>query len=448
MHRILIVGAGATGSSAALRLRQLGNVELEVWEKARGPGGRMSTNRQEVNGATVRADMGAQYLSVDESDSASLQVADMLLSSGVCAQVSSEHLSATPERPKQAKHLAGTAGGVNDALKLLLEEAGATTHYEKRVASLDLQSGLWRARPFEGAPGMFDAVLVAVPGCGVGGDNLLKIHGSWEGMLKQEQNKQLMAAQHDQRWSFAFFLPNDCQGVCERYFGPKAVEKVVDDDVLHLLCYQSRKTEIASKTASGGLVLVAHTTREWAKLHAQRGGRDERLLKEVAACVQKLIGLEGPLSKLTSVSKVITWKQSQVERPVSSDGPCMVVSRSPPLLLAGDYFTHSSFSGCVQSGFAAAESLAALLKEATPKAADLCPDVSEGTGKKGKGKGSKGKGGQGKDRYKHDSWDYEGGSNGKDYSKSGKGGKSSKGKRREGQSGYGGYGRYGWDPYN
>eukprot|EP00435_Cladocopium_sp_Y103_P034191 s2051_g8.t2 len=177
--------------------------------------GRMSTNRQEVNGATVRADMGAQYLSIDESDSASLQVADMLLSSGVCAQVSSEHLSATPERPKQAKHLAGTAGG-----------AGATVHYEKRVASLDLQS-------------MFDAVLVAVPGCGVGraprnpegmsdksrgGDNLLKIHGSWEGMLKQEQNKQLMAAQHDQRWSFAFFLPNDCQGVCERYFGPKAVE--------------------------------------------------------------------------------------------------------------------------------------------------------------------------------------------------------------------------------
>ena len=47
------------------------------------------------------------------------------------------------------------------------------------------------------------------------------------------------------------------------------------------------------KCRSGGLVLVAHTTKEWAKLHAQRGGKDERLLKEVAACVQKLIGLEG-----------------------------------------------------------------------------------------------------------------------------------------------------------
>ena len=40
-------------------------------------------------------------------------------------------------------------------------------------------------------------------------------------------------------------------------------------------------------------MLVAHTTKEWAKRNAQRGGRDERLLKEVATHVQKLIGLQG-----------------------------------------------------------------------------------------------------------------------------------------------------------
>ena len=33
-------------------------------------------------------------------------------------------------------------------------KADAAVHYEKRVASLDLQRGLWRARPFEGAPGL------------------------------------------------------------------------------------------------------------------------------------------------------------------------------------------------------------------------------------------------------------------------------------------------------
>ena len=86
-------------------------------------------------------------------------MADLLLSSGVCAQamktfatfcsgdferfaastttentmqVSPEHLSATPERPKQAKHLVGTAGGVNDALKLLLEEVGLSDRWQTR----------------------------------------------------------------------------------------------------------------------------------------------------------------------------------------------------------------------------------------------------------------------------------------------------------------------------
>lgn len=45
MHRVLVVGAGATGSAAALRLRQLGgkNVMVEVWEKARGPGANRPT---------------------------------------------------------------------------------------------------------------------------------------------------------------------------------------------------------------------------------------------------------------------------------------------------------------------------------------------------------------------------------------------------------------------
>ncbi|CAE7590078.1 RNLS, partial [Symbiodinium microadriaticum] len=339
-------GPGMQGflqSAAAFRLRQLGvEAKLEVWEKARGPGGRMSTNRQEVEGSTVRADMGAQrlgqYISMDPTDTASSQVSELLLSKGVCTKVSAADLSGTPERPRDWHHLAGAAGGVNDALKTLIEEAGATPHYEKRVAALDLQNGVWRARPFDGAFGFFDAVLLAVPGCGVGGDNLNKIHGSWEGMLKPEQNKQLTAVQHDHRWSFAFFLPGDCAAACESFFGPTSLEKLVDDEVVHLLCYQSRKVAVASGTKPGAVTVVAHTSLEWAKRHARDSGRDDRLLKEVAAHVRQLLQIDGPLTKLTATSKVITWKQCQVTKavPTLPDGPCMVVSASPPLLLAGD----------------------------------------------------------------------------------------------------------------
>eukprot|EP00439_Symbiodinium_sp_Y106_P080410 s23_g19.t1 len=406
MHRVLIVGAGATGSAAAFRLRQLGvEAKLEVWEKARGPGGRMSTNRQEVEGNTVRADMGAQYISIDPADTASAQVSELLLSKGICTKVSAADLSGTPERPRDWHHLVGAAGGVNDALKTLIEEAGATPHYEKRVAALDLQNGVWRARPFDGAPGLFDAVLLAVPGCGVGGDNLNKIHGSWEGMLKPEQNKQLTAVQHDHRWSFAFFLPGDCAAACESFFGPTRVEKLVDDEVVHLLCYQSRKVAVASGTKPGAVTVVAHTSLEWAKRHARDSGRDDRLLKEVAAHVRELLHIDGPLTKLTATSKVITWKQCQVTKavPTLPDGPCMVVSASPPLLLAGDYFTTSSFTGCIQSGFAAAEAVCKLLKNAEPKAASL---KVEGGGKGSKSQGKKGSKGKGSsnDWQQADDW--------------------------------------------
>merc|ERR1719426_554681 len=124
--RILVVGAGATGACTALRLRsKLGkDAGITVWEKARGAGGRMSTNRQDSIG--VRADMGAPYLSLDGQDSDCSAIADMLAKARVCADVPHEHLSRTPERPssKAWRHLAGVQGGVNDALKKIFDEAG------------------------------------------------------------------------------------------------------------------------------------------------------------------------------------------------------------------------------------------------------------------------------------------------------------------------------------
>merc|ERR1711953_1253325 len=109
----------------------------------------------------------------------------MLVNSKVCADVASDLLSSTPERPagKTWRHLAGLEGGVNDALKRILEEAKAEVYYEQRVSTLDQQRGQWRARPFSGSAQDFDAVILAVPGCGIGGDNLNKIHGGWEHMI-------------------------------------------------------------------------------------------------------------------------------------------------------------------------------------------------------------------------------------------------------------------------
>ena len=58
--RIAIIGAGMAGLSCGLRLRDGGH-EISVFDKGRGPGGRMSTRRIEHGNETFQFDHGAQY---------------------------------------------------------------------------------------------------------------------------------------------------------------------------------------------------------------------------------------------------------------------------------------------------------------------------------------------------------------------------------------------------
>lgn len=58
--RVGIVGAGMAGLSCATELRK-GGVDVVLFDKGRGPGGRMATRRVEVNGETLHFDHGAQY---------------------------------------------------------------------------------------------------------------------------------------------------------------------------------------------------------------------------------------------------------------------------------------------------------------------------------------------------------------------------------------------------
>lgn len=402
---ILVIGAGATGACTAFKTRQIlgSGAIIEVWEKARGAGGRMTTNRQEIGAVSLRADLGAPYLSLDGSNPDCTEVADMLIQDKICSEITRECLSGTPERPSRTtwRHLAGVDGGVNDALKHLLDKADAKMLYQKRVASLDEHHGRWRAKPYSGPPQDFDAVVLAVPGCGPGGDNLNKIHGGWEGWISAAQDQQLTSVQHDQRWAFAFFLPMDCSAKIDEFFGPTAVERTIKDTAIHLLCYQSRKTFQASGCRpKGGLAIVAHTTVEWARRNSRANGHDQRLLNEIADSVKRAIGFSAPLMRIMLASKVITWKQCHVTKPIPEQhphGPCMLVSSTPPLLLAGDYFSESNFGGCLRSGFAAADTLASALSSAESPARQECRVREE------KSVGSKRK--QADGRWKGSSWD-------------------------------------------
>ena len=61
--KLLIVGGGLTASVTSTLIRQhlpSKSIEVHVWEKSRGIGGRMNTNRSRDGKASV--DLGAQYI--------------------------------------------------------------------------------------------------------------------------------------------------------------------------------------------------------------------------------------------------------------------------------------------------------------------------------------------------------------------------------------------------
>lgn len=64
---VAIVGAGMAGLSCAQSLRAAG-YGVTLFDKGRGPGGRMATRRVDIDGETVRFDHGAQYFKALDSN--------------------------------------------------------------------------------------------------------------------------------------------------------------------------------------------------------------------------------------------------------------------------------------------------------------------------------------------------------------------------------------------
>mmetsp|Transcript_73938 Transcript_73938/g.128244 ORF Transcript_73938/g.128244 Transcript_73938/m.128244 type:complete len:479 (-) Transcript_73938:46-1482(-) len=343
--RVLIVGAGCTGAATAVQLREkLGSdVSITIWEKARGAGGRYTTSRDSYPDG-MRADLGAQYSSVDPKDEVSMALMESIVKAGGAEPALEAGLAATAERPAGTVQYRGTSGQ-NGIVKSMLEMAKAEVRYERRVSKLDIKAGVWVASAYDGASEQFGCVLLCVPGCGPGGDNLNKIHGNWERQLTDAQWKDVEVP-HDCRYSVALWIEAGHQKEFEKFFGDYT-EKRINKPSVELAIWQSRKD---GEPPEGPQVVVVHTPQ------GARGNKHQAEPRMTGEICQQL----GINHRAVKSSKIITWFQSQVLSKTSKT-PCMVACSSPPLILAGDYFTSSTFTGCVKSANAAAAEAAKLL---------------------------------------------------------------------------------------
>ena len=145
--RIAIVGAGMAGMSCGQRLSRLGH-EVRLFDKGRGPGGRMATRRMECGGTTLHFDHGAQYFTA--RDPRFVEQVAHWEASGVAARWAAAGDDAWVGTP-----------AMNAPLKAMAGELGV--QFGTRIEQLVRDGEGWQIDG-EGAPdARFDAVLVAVP---------------------------------------------------------------------------------------------------------------------------------------------------------------------------------------------------------------------------------------------------------------------------------------------
>jgi predicted NAD/FAD-dependent oxidoreductase len=147
LNRIAIVGAGLSGLSCAAQLSRSGR-EVRLFDKARGPGGRMSTRRVETALGTVSFDHGAQYFTA-RGDSFRARV-EAWIGAGLAAPWPSAGPEAWVGVP-----------GMNAPVKAMAEAQSVA--WNTLVEAIEPAGDAWRLRTPEGLSDPFDGVVLALP---------------------------------------------------------------------------------------------------------------------------------------------------------------------------------------------------------------------------------------------------------------------------------------------
>ncbi|CAE8614408.1 unnamed protein product [Polarella glacialis] len=365
---VLVVGGGCSGGLAASLLREgfdrrgadgSSTMSLHVWEWARGPAGRMSTFWwEDEEGRRHVADLGAQVFSTpDAGEAEQLRQLGAVDATGLALT--------TPERPPHWTHL-WAPGGMTELLRRRLEVARADdVAFGRRVTGIWLDGGCWHveARGDSGGNGRvrkhFDVVVFA----GTASD-IINIEG-FRGAVGSDNAAALDRVRYDHRLAVALMLAPQLEEKMQTVFGIDNAELDLEKEgaVLGLLSWQDRKhRQHASRT-----VLVAHSTCRFAASNLQRAKDLRRHPKEVGfegivgALAERLEMSVGELRRSILDSKVVHWRQCQMQRRVQLPGFCLevlpVASGGPLLVACGDYFAEGNYHGCVKSATAAASAV-------------------------------------------------------------------------------------------
>ncbi|XP_067155587.1 renalase isoform X2 [Apteryx mantelli] len=336
MARVLVVGAGLTGSACAARLRGMAPGRLEVWDKARGAGGRMSTSRS-ARDAACTADLGAQYLTLETGRAGPRRsFYEELLSHGIL-----EPLTAPIEGMvvKEGSHNYMAPQGTSSVVEYYLKQSGADVFYEHHITQISLRDGKWEVSRKMGSPEQFDIVILTMPV-----PQILQLQGDIVNIINESQKHQLESVSYSSRYALGLFYEASTQ-----IDVPWAAQYITDNPCIRFISIDNKKRNIESPEI--GPSVVVHTSVTFGHDHLDSDPAEVQQL-----ILNHLESIVPSLPKPASI-KCQKWRYSQVTKAVPNCPGQMTLHTQPLLICGGDGFTHSNFDGCIDSAMSLVEAI-------------------------------------------------------------------------------------------
>jgi predicted NAD/FAD-dependent oxidoreductase len=312
---VLVIGAGMAGLTAAAELQRAGRRVL-VLDKGRGVGGRLASRR--IDGATF--DHGAQFITTRDP-----RFAAVLEQGGSVEEWCRGFAGAAdgharwrgkPAMSAVAKHLA----------------LGLDLHLEIPVVALRVADGRWRAETTTGHTFTAGAVVLTPPV-----PQSLALLDAGSIVLAPEMRTRLAAIVYERCLAVMAVLDAPSR------IPPPGGLAPVDGPIAWIADNQM-------KGISAEPAVTIHATHAFSLEHWDRDRRESvRALLDAAA---PWLGAE------IRTFQVHGWRYSKPMR--VDEEPCVLVSQSPPLVLAGDAFAGPRVEGAALSGWAAAAAILAV----------------------------------------------------------------------------------------
>jgi predicted NAD/FAD-dependent oxidoreductase len=360
VRKILVIGSGPTGCYVANLLSKhasASSLSIQLWDKGRNVGGRMTTSTSKAPTSFWRADTGAQYFT--ETNELLGPIYKTLVDAGSLKPLTGVIHGQSSEQQAKLNYVA--TNGVSSVPSYFLSICGpsVTNHQSTKVVSIALsdpkvktveEHDKWVVKAerhrsdgtLEMIQEVFDVVIVTVPS-----KQVLPLFDQSVNVPELVKNR-LEKTTYSCRFVLTLFFSMDDKEALEKEF--PFVGYYVDrtqDRVIRYISFDSKKRNNADESPT----LVIHTSVSYGREHENKA--HALLLDEMYDHFKSVF----PKIPAPVQMKSHKWKYSQVETPYEKlpkidscrSSKCQVVSSTPLLLLAGDYFSVSNLGGCIDS---------------------------------------------------------------------------------------------------